>query len=146
MLKKGKIKIKKWQVYEVHVFDEHTYYLFRLLTMSEGTFARNLNPSLPLPFITRIYSHPTSKHHTIPCYHQVDLPTRKAMPVAKPAAKIPTTCCRIPRIPRLVKMANIPPAGVKPPYIKDWNPAAREPITPVILSVLVIGKSDTKRC
>jgi hypothetical protein len=27
----------------------------------------------------------------------------------------------------LVKVANIPPAGVKPPYIHDWKAAASVP-------------------
>lgn len=33
-----------------------------------------------------------------------------------------------PSIPMLVNVANIPPAGVKPPYMKDWNAAASEPL------------------
>jgi len=35
---------------------------------------------------------------------------------------------RVPSIPILVKVANIPPAGVKPPYMSDWNPAASDAI------------------
>ena len=34
---------------------------------------------------------------------------------------------RFPSIAMLVNVANIPPAGVKAPYINDWNMAAREP-------------------
>lgn len=33
----------------------------------------------------------------------------------------------VPNIAILVSVANIPPAGVKPPYINDWNPAANDP-------------------
>lgn len=33
-----------------------------------------------------------------------------------------------PNIAILVNVAKIPPAGVNPPYIKDWNAAASEPI------------------
>jgi hypothetical protein len=33
-----------------------------------------------------------------------------------------------PTMAKLVKVANIPPAGVNPPYIKDWKAAARDPV------------------
>ena len=33
----------------------------------------------------------------------------------------------IPIIPMEVMAANAPPAGVKPPYINDWKPAAKDP-------------------
>jgi hypothetical protein len=33
-----------------------------------------------------------------------------------------------PSIPTLVRVAKIPAAGVKPPYIQDWKAAARDPI------------------
>jgi hypothetical protein len=36
-----------------------------------------------------------------------------------------------PSIPTLVRVAKIPAAGVKPPYIQDWKAAARDPIIPV---------------
>lgn len=35
--------------------------------------------------------------------------------------------CNVPSIAMLVNEANIPPAGVKPPYIHDWKAAASVP-------------------
>jgi hypothetical protein len=41
-----------------------------------------------------------------------------------------TTGTARPSIPKLVKVAKIPAAGVKPPYIQDWKAAAIEPEIP----------------
>ena len=34
----------------------------------------------------------------------------------------------VPNMAMLVNVAKIPPAGVNPPYIKDWNAAASDPV------------------
>lgn len=34
----------------------------------------------------------------------------------------------VPSIAMLVNVAKIPPAGGKPPYMKDWNAATSEPV------------------
>ena len=51
-----------------------------------------------------------------------------ATAVAISAAIIAHSGIATPSIPTLVKVAKIPPVGVKPPYIQDWNAAARDPI------------------
>lgn len=40
---------------------------------------------------------------------------------------------KVPSIAMLVRVANIPPAGVKAPYMYDWKAAARDPIMPDIM-------------
>ena len=47
--------------------------------------------------------------------------------VATPAPKAATGGARNPTIPKLVRVAKMPPAGVKPPYAQAWKAAAREP-------------------
>jgi hypothetical protein len=49
---------------------------------------------------------------------------------------------RVPSIAMLVNVANIPPAGVKAPYINDWNMAAREPTPKKILSDMTMTESE----
>lgn len=54
-----------------------------------------------------------------------------ATTVATKAANNATGGMRSPNIPRLVRVAKIPAAGVKPPYIQAWKAAAAElPTTP----------------
>lgn len=43
----------------------------------------------------------------------------KATTVAGTAARMATAGIRQPRMAMLVNVANMPPAGVKPPYMKD---------------------------
>ena len=51
-----------------------------------------------------------------------------AIPVAITAAKAAIGHASVPSIAMLVRVAKMPPAGVKAPYMTDWNHAAREPI------------------
>lgn len=50
-----------------------------------------------------------------------------ATSVATTALNPATGGTRRPSMPRLVRVAKIPAAGVKPPYIHPWNAAASEP-------------------
>lgn len=49
-------------------------------------------------------------------------------PVARMEAVRVAGNINTPNIAMLVKVAKIPPAGVKPPYIYDWNAAASDPV------------------
>jgi hypothetical protein len=49
-------------------------------------------------------------------------------PVAITDANITNGIMNVPSIAMLVNVAKIPPAGVNPPYMKDWNAAAIEPV------------------
>ena len=69
------------------------------------------NPVFPVPI-----------HPPIPQAHATSAST-----VATQPANAATAGINKPSIPRLVSVANMPAAGVKPPYIHDWNPAAVEP-------------------
>jgi hypothetical protein len=48
--------------------------------------------------------------------------------VAVTAAKPTSSGIKAPSIPIDVRVAKTPPAGVKPPYAKDWKAAARVPM------------------
>jgi hypothetical protein len=39
----------------------------------------------------------------------------------------------------LVRVAKIPAAGVKPPYIQDWKPAARDPMVQAKIRYMLSG-------
>src|SRR6185437_14945811 len=62
--------------------------------------------------------------------HPRKLQVNHATSVAMMADGMATTGMARPSIPKLVKVAKIPAAGVKPPYIQDWNAAAIEPSIP----------------
>ncbi|TKW53855.1 hypothetical protein CTA1_6030 [Colletotrichum tanaceti] len=47
--------------------------------------------------------------------------------VATRPAKMTTGGINVPSIAMLVRVANTPPAGVKPPYMYDWKAAASVP-------------------
>jgi hypothetical protein len=47
--------------------------------------------------------------------------------VATPAPKNVTAGARKPTIPKLVRVAKMPAAGVKAPYAQPWKAAAKEP-------------------
>ena len=49
------------------------------------------------------------------------------MAVATPAPKRATVGAKMPTIPKLVRVAKIPAAGVKAPYAQLWKAAAKEP-------------------
>lgn len=56
------------------------------------------------------------------------LHTRIDTPVARMEAVRVAGNINTPNIAMLVKVAKIPPAGVKPPCIYDWNAAASDPV------------------
>jgi hypothetical protein len=47
--------------------------------------------------------------------------------VATLAPKRATAGARKPTVPKLVRVAKMPPAGVKAPYAQPWKAAAKEP-------------------
>jgi hypothetical protein len=57
--------------------------------------------------------------------------TTIAAPVATTAARRDAAGIKVPSIAMLVNVANIPPAGVKAPYIHDWKAAASVPLRPL---------------
>lgn len=67
-------------------------------------------------------------------FHSLHIPlstpnTTSATRLAATAAEAANTGTAYPTIPTYVNVANIPAAGVNPPYIHDWNAAAIEPVT-----------------
>ena len=56
------------------------------------------------------------------------LQTRTETPVARTEARRTAGNMSVPNMAMLVNVAKIPPAGVNPPYMKDWNPAANDPV------------------
>jgi hypothetical protein len=67
---------------------------------------------------------PTARYH-VPT---PQLQTADATSVAVNIATMATERASVPSIAMLVNVANIPAAGVNPPYISAWKAAAREPI------------------
>lgn len=68
------------------------------------------------------YGGPQSSHLPTP-----ETQTKTATKVATSDEPIPTAGINVPTMAMHVKVAKIPPAGVKPPYIQDWKAAAAVP-------------------
>lgn len=67
-------------------------------------------------------------------------PTMAATTVANTAANTAAGHISVPSIAILVNVAKMPPAGVKPPYMRDWKAAAREPVTRKRIGICLLAK------
>ncbi|KKA18804.1 hypothetical protein T310_7244 [Rasamsonia emersonii CBS 393.64] len=63
-----------------------------------------------------------------------------ATTVANTAANTAAGHISVPSIAILVNVAKMPPAGVKPPYMRDWKAAAREPVTRKRIGICLLAK------
>lgn len=65
--------------------------------------------------------------------------------VAMTAARAAKGGIATPSIPTLVKVANMPPAGVNAPYIQPWKAAAKDPVRKSTISTRAINPGEAPK-